>query len=74
MTPDTTQITIPCIICHRQVKTGVTPQEWNDHIKSGKYIQDSFPSLPAGIREMFLSRICSTCWDKMYDELKKEYK
>lgn len=34
--------------------------------KAGKLAQDAFPYLSADEREMLISGICPTCWDKMF--------
>jgi len=36
--------------------------------QQGMLIQTALPELTAEEREMFISRICPTCWDKMFDE------
>ena len=36
--------------------------DWSDGMKA----QDAFPYLSANEREMLISGICPTCWDKMF--------
>ena len=31
----------------------------------GSYVQDAFPDMPASLRELLISKICSTCFDKL---------
>ena len=33
---------------------------------NGEYIQDAFPYLTAGQRELMLSNTCDTCWNKFF--------
>ena len=35
---------------------------------NGKFIQDSFPYLTAGQRELMLSNTCDECWSKFFPE------
>ena len=35
---------------------------------NGKYIQDAFPYLTAGQRELMLSNTCDDCWQKFSPE------
>ena len=35
---------------------------------NGKYIQDAFPYLTAGQRELMLSNTCDDCWQKFFPE------
>ena len=33
---------------------------------NGKFIQDAFPYLTAGERELMISNTCDTCWNKFF--------
>ena len=35
---------------------------------NGKYIQDSFPFITAGQRDLMLSNTCDDCWQKFFPE------
>lgn len=39
-----------------------------DYVKwtNGTHVQDAFPYIPAGDREMLVSGICSECYDRMF--------
>lgn len=58
-------ITTVCPICHEEHEVGVYQDDylrWCD----GALAQDAFPYLTADEREMLISGICPTCWDKMF--------
>jgi hypothetical protein len=38
----------------------------------GKLIQEIFPELSEELREMFISGMCGTCWDKTFKDPKIE--
>ena len=42
--------------------------DWQD----GALAQDAFPYLSANEREMLISGICPTCWDKMFPTEEEE--
>lgn len=54
-----------CPFCGRgnEVEVNETDYwDWDD----GMMVQDAFPYLSAGEREMLISGCCSTCWNKMF--------
>jgi len=62
-----TFLDIRCIECKdlKQVKVGMEAyKKW----QNGLYIQDAFPELSAGDRELMISGICGECYDKMFKE------
>lgn len=57
-----------CTCCGNKVEINVTPEMFKrltNHRKTGENVQDIAPSLSPALREMFISRICPTCWDIM---------
>ena len=59
------------IKCRRCGKTYELPIEEKDivnYITGPALIQDAFPQLTTGERELIKTRICPTCWDKMFDD------
>lgn len=40
--------------------------------QSGAYVQDAFPYLSAGEREMIISHTCDTCWNNMFGQSEEE--
>jgi hypothetical protein len=61
------KITLNCFKC-KELQTVIAPinnyLEW----QAGKYIQDAMPMLNVDQREMLLSGICPSCWDKLFGE------
>ena len=62
-------LNIPCSECGKfvtiKVKT-VDYLEWNS--PSRRHVQDVFPYLTAGEREMFITRICDECFKEIFKE------
>ena len=62
-----------CPICGKVNEIEVNEADyldWND----GMLAQDAFPYLPADVREMLISGICPSCWNRMFcvDEEEEE--
>lgn len=67
------EIAINCAVCDRKVSMSL---DYSDFRKLDKWlskdrterepIQNALPFLTADQREMFISRICPTCWDAMF--------
>ena len=59
------QLELECKYCDHE-ETITVPEA--DYISwhNGEYIQDAFPYLTAGQRELMLSNTCDTCWDKFF--------
>lgn len=65
-------IKIKCRMCGTTVHLRVNERdydEWCNRFGSDnpRHIQDIFPYLTAGEREMFLTQICDDCYTKMFD-------
>ena len=61
-----TNINITCLFCN-QVKTLSVEKEDLEKYKSGNgYVQDIFPYLDAGQRELLISRVCNECFDETF--------
>lgn len=43
-----------------------------DRYRSGEHIQDVFPNLSAGERELLISGVCGTCFDKLFSGFEDE--
>lgn len=54
-----------CIQCGKQVEVEVNKEDLKKY-QEGMHIQDAFPYLTAGEREVFISGICGECFDKMF--------
>ena len=61
------KIVIPCYICKKEYELEVKPADVKC-FNEGAHVQDAFPYLTAGERELILSRTCNTCFDKMFEE------
>ncbi len=58
---------LECVRCSQESAISANPRDveaWRD----GVLIQDAMPYLDADQREMFISGICPTCWNKMFGE------
>lgn len=60
-----TTIKVDCGVC-RKTHTVVVPTEDYKKWKAGAFVQDAFPYLDAGTRELFISGVCDECFTKMF--------
>ena len=58
-------VVIQCRLCQKDQKLTV-PAEGLRKRQAGALIQDAFPELSKGDRELFVSQTCGECWDKMF--------
>lgn len=65
LTDGTVAVSGPCYSCGKKQSVQVDSVAF-EKFKSGRFVQDCFPSLPADEREFLISGICSTCWDDMF--------
>lgn len=56
---------IPCVFCHNDHIVSVKKEDYWAW-QNGKHAQDAFPYLSVNDREMLISGICPTCWNKMF--------
>ena len=61
------QLELECKYCDHE-ETITVPEA--DYISwhNGEYIQDAFPYLTAGQRQLMLSNTCDDCWNKFFPE------
>ena len=64
MTEDLFIVTV-CPFCGVKNIIKVNQKDYLDW-QNGKMVQDAFPYLSADEREMLISGICPTCWDKYF--------
>lgn len=65
---DSTLVKIPCVFC-KTVHTIEVPNKGMLEYQSGKkHVQHCFPELSASLREMFISGVCPTCFDKTFGD------
>jgi hypothetical protein len=62
---------VKCKFCGKTIKINVTEEQekfWNS-VKNDRdrpHVQHIFPNLSADERELFISGMCPTCWDKTF--------
>lgn len=56
-----------CPFCGRGNEVEVNESDYWDW-QDGELVQVAFPYLSANEREMLISGICPTCWDKMFGD------
>jgi hypothetical protein len=61
------KVAITCRSCKEESTFDITTQQWLE-IKRGKKIQDVLPNLSVDERELFISKICGSCYDRMFAE------
>jgi hypothetical protein len=54
-----------CKKCRKVIPVVVREEDYIKRL-AGAFIQDAYPYLTAAQRELFVSGICGTCWDKMF--------
>lgn len=63
-----------CDYCQGEVdlRNYLSPTEIEEGLRKlyheSLFVQNAFPTLPSGVREMFVTRICETCFDAMFEE------
>ena len=61
-------IDVRCRVCGTMHNIIVPKAGYKQWAQGHKHIQDAMPAVSAGDRELLLSQICPTCWDKMFRE------
>jgi hypothetical protein len=61
-----------CFVCGNQSILDV-PHEGFDLWDAGAFVQDAFPTLTPGEREMLITGTHPECWDKMFAEEGDDY-
>lgn len=57
-----------CRFCRKFFEVTVLQKDYDALMRGEGQIQDIFPYLTAGERELFLSSICNTCFDELLAE------
>ena len=69
MSDRTLEIRVTCELCRKEFTILVRPDDYDTFCSSNRpYIQDIFPYLTAGERELLLSSVCNECWDNLFPE------
>lgn len=61
-----TSLSCPCRECGRTYIVDVKMDDYLDWINGKGLIQDIFPYLSAGERELLISGICGECFDRIF--------
>ena len=61
-----------CPICSKVNTITIKTVSDLDAWRKGAYAQDAFPYLSAEDREVIISGICGSCWDKMFPDEEEE--
>lgn len=66
-------LAVECPICHNFNEVMVNEEDYLAWVFDGMCAQDAFPYLSADEREILISGICPTCWEKTFgDEAEEE--
>lgn len=66
---NTGKLSLECICCQNPVTIKMSQEQYDEyklpkHIR--RHMQNIFPELSPGVREMLISGICEVCWDDMF--------
>jgi hypothetical protein len=64
---NTMPLNVTCKSCRKDVELRVPFDQWTEW-QTGKFVQDAFPHLTAGEREMLISGLCEKCFDKLFND------
>ena len=63
----TRNMSITCKHCNTEYNIMVNPEHILQWQAGNGYIQDIMPYMPADERELLISKICSDCWNEMFE-------
>ena len=66
------RVHIKCTECKKNKTHDVNTDDLIQFMNSSVKVQDAFPYLPKEDREMFLSGLCSECWDTIMKDEEQE--
>lgn len=58
-------VTLPCIVCGKTHTFSLSADAYS-RWQNGEFIQNCFPSLSAGDREVLISGTCESCFNKLF--------
>jgi hypothetical protein len=65
----TLEVMIMCVYCGEYTAIPVKLKDYKEfRSPNRRYVQDIFPYLDAGQREMLISNTCPKCWDDLYGQ------
>lgn len=62
-------VLIKCHTCKEYHRIQVTTQDWFYYINGKDLVQNLFPYLNAGERELLITATCDTCFNRLFAEL-----
>ena len=63
-----TVVSVVCEVCGEVFDIAVDFEDFLNW-KAGELVQNAFPYLTAGERELLISQTCEDCWDKIYSNI-----
>ena len=67
MTDRTATLVVRCNICNKDQELQVRPQDAEEYLHNRRrYVQDIFPYLSVGERELLISGICPKCFNEVF--------
>jgi hypothetical protein len=61
-----------CRLCKKYSVVSVHQADFDDWQSSRKFVQDAFPYLSNGDREILISNTCNNCWQDMFGSMEDE--
>lgn len=59
-------ISIQCKLCKKIYDFDITEEQYEKYIHKEDLIQNIFPEIKPELRELFISKICPDCWNKLF--------
>ena len=61
------EVKVRCVLCKEEQTLLVNRDDWDMYNSPNRpHIQDIFPYLSPAEREMLISGVCETCWNKVF--------
>ena len=60
------QLICQCCLCKNYSIVSVHQTDFDAWQNTGKFVQDAFPYLSKGDRELLISKTCNKCWQDMF--------
>ena len=62
------KVTASCVYCGRSVTVTIEEELFDKWRKGYEAIQDIMPDVSPDDREIFISNICGSCFDKLFED------
>ena len=64
-----TTLVLECAVCGKEVPVEVFIKDYEEYLSPNRrHIQDIFPYLTPWEREMFISEMCTECWEYLFSD------